>query len=487
MNSLLAKLEPAPVWRLFDAICAIPHPSGHETRLAAALAALAEKNGLAVRIDVTGNLRIDRPASPGFEDSPMILLQGHLDMVPQALATVDFDFTREPIPLTVEDGWVRSAAGTTLGSDDGIGVAAAMALLLDPELKCGPLAGVFTVSEEVGLNGALALSAEFLKGDFLLNLDSEEEGQLYIGCAGGARLEIDVELPQAAVPPGYTGLCCEIKNLAGGHSGVDIHLRRGNAVAFLARLLEKLPEFEVAALSGGTLDNVIPREAVAFGAADPARLAALRLRAANRALEFAREFDAPPDFAVELRPAVLPERVWERSFREKLVALLATCPNGVRSMDRALDVVRTSTNLAAVKTDGAQLKIRTSQRSLVDAERQKLTDEIAAHFVPAGGRPTVDNSYPGWEPDPESELLRTAESLYRELFGTPPQVKVIHAGLECGILAGINPALQMISFGPTLIHPHSPSEKLNIASVGRFYEFLRKLVSQLQIPPEPDK
>ena len=308
MNSQLAKLEPAPVWRLFDAICAIPHPSGHETRLAAALAALAEKNGLAVRIDVTGNLRIDRPASPGFEDSPMILLQGHLDMVPQALATVDFDFTREPIPPVVEDGWVRSAAGTTLGSDDGIGVAAAMALLLDPGLKCGPLAGVFTVSEEVGLNGALALSAEFLKGEFLLNLDSEEEGQLYIGCAGGARLEIDVELPQMAVPPGYTGLCCEIKNLAGGHSGVDIHLRRGNAVAFLARLLEKLPEFEVAALSGGTLDNVIPREAVAFGAADPARLAALRLRAANLALEFAREFDAPPDFAVELRPAVLSER-----------------------------------------------------------------------------------------------------------------------------------------------------------------------------------
>ena len=462
MNSQLAKLEPAPVWRLFDAICAIPHPSGHETRLAAALAALAEKNGLAVQIDVTGNLRIDRPASPGFEDSPQILLQGHLDMVPQALATVDFDFTREPIPLTVEDGWVRSAAGTTLGSDDGIGVAAAMALLLDPELKCGPLAGVFTVSEEVGLNGALALSAEFLKGDFLLNLDSEEEGQLYIGCAGGARLEIDVELPQAAVPPGYTGLCCEIKNLAGGHSGVDIHLRRGNAVAFLARLLEKMPEFEVAALSGGTLDNVIRR-----------------IHGRMRAPGWRR--------AIAAWPAVLPERVWERSFREKLVALLATCPNGVRSMDRALDVVRTSTNLAAVKTDGAQLKIRTSQRSLVDAERQKLTDEIAAHFAPAGGRPTVDNSYPGWEPDPESELLRTAESLYRELFGTPPQVKVIHAGLECGILAGINPALQMISFGPTLIHPHSPSEKLNIASVGRFYEFLRKLVSQLQIPPEPDK
>lgn len=487
MKSQHLKLEPASVWSLFNTICSIPHPSGHETKLALKLASLAKDNGLFAKIDAAGNLRIDRPASPGYENAPKILLQAHLDMVPQALTNIDFDFNLMPIPMTVEDGWVKSAAGTTLGGDDGIGVAAAMSLLLDKQIKCGALSGVFTVSEEVGLKGAYALSEEFLKGDFLLNLDSEEEGQLYIGCAGGARLGIDIELPLTATPSNYIGLSCEIKNLPGGHSGVNIHQRRGNAIVFLARLMKKMPEFEISALSGGTFDNVIPSNAIALGAVKLQQLTKLQSCTAEAAVEFTREIDSAMDCAVELQPTSLPERVWERKFRDKMIELLASCPNGVCSSDNLFNIPSTSSNLAALKTEGALLKINTSQRGLVEAERKKLTSEIASHFASVNGRAKEDNSYPGWKPDLQSELLYTAKLLYQELFAIPPQVKIIHAGLECGVLAKINPALKMISFGPTILHAHSPLEKLNINSVERFYKFLKLLIIRLQKPSNPSK
>ena len=481
----LGSLSPAPVWEIFEMICSIPHPSGHEAALAEALAAAARERGLAVRRDAAGNLRIDRAAAPGFESAPVVLLQAHLDMVPQTAPGVKFDFLTDPIPPEIRGEWVVSGAGTTLGSDNGIGVAAAVALLFDPAWRGGALAGVFTVSEEVGLNGALALSPEMLEGTYLLNLDSEEEGELYLGCAGGARLTLTFDVVFQPVSAGMTGVRCTVGGMAGGHSGCNIADRRGNAIRLLARLLERSPELLVASFDGGTCDNAIPREAAVCGALPADGVEPFRTRAEAFAREAAGEFDAPPEFRIEVEAAPLPERVWTEEFRDRVLDALTGCPDGPTAFDSALDVVRTSSNLASVRSEGERLIVATSQRSQIDAERAALTEAIAQRFRAAGGAAAVSHAYPGWEPRLDSRLFSTAASLYRELFGKRPEPKVIHAGLECGILSGINPKLEILSFGPTLENPHSPGERLDIASVGRFWRFLSELISRLQSSPRP--
>lgn len=481
----LGSLSPAPVWEIFEMICSIPHPSGHEAALAEALAAAARERGLAVRRDAAGNLRIDRAAAPGFESAPVVLLQAHLDMVPQTAPGVTFDFLTDPIPPEIRGEWVVSGAGTTLGSDNGIGVAAAVALLFDPAWRGGALAGVFTVSEEVGLNGALALSPEMLEGTYLLNLDSEEEGELYLGCAGGARLTLTFDASFRPVPAGMTGVRCTVGGMAGGHSGCNIADRRGNAIRLLARLLERSPELLIASFDGGTCDNAIPREAAVCGALPADGVDRFRARAEAFAREAAGEFDAPPEFRIVVESAPLPERVWREEFRARVLGALTGCSDGVVAYDSALGVVRTSSNLASVRSEGERLVVATSQRSLIDAERAALTDAIADRFRAAGAAAAVSHAYPGWEPRQESRLFSTAASLYRELFGKRPEPKVIHAGLECGILSGINPKLEILSFGPTLENPHSPGERLDIASVGRFWKFLRELILRLQSSPRP--
>lgn len=481
----LGSLSPAPVWEIFEMICSIPHPSGHEAALAEALAAAARERGLAVRRDAAGNLRIDRAAAPGFESAPVVLLQAHLDMVPQTAPGVKFDFLTDPIPPEIRGEWVVSGAGTTLGSDNGIGVAAAVALLFDPAWRGGALAGVFTVSEEVGLNGALALSPEMLEGTYLLNLDSEEEGELYLGCAGGARLTLTFDVAFQPVSAGMTGGRCTVGGMAGGHSGCNIADRRGNAIRLLARLLERSPELLVASFDGGTCDNAIPREAAVCGALPADGVEPFRTRAEAFAREAAGEFDAPPEFRIEVEAAPLPERVWREAFRDRVLGALTGCPDGPTAFDSALGVVQTSSNLASVRSEGERLIVATSQRSQIDAERAALTEAIAQRFRAAGGAAAVSHAYPGWEPRLDSRLFSTAASLYRELFGKRPEPKVIHAGLECGILSGINPKLEILSFGPTLENPHSPGERLDIASVGRFWRFLRELISRLQSSPRP--
>ena len=481
----LDTLSPAPVWEIFELICSIPHPSGHEAALAEALSAMARERGLAVRRDAAGNLRIDRAAAPGFESAPAVLLQAHLDMVPQTAPGVKFDFLTDPIPPEIRGEWVVSGAGTTLGSDNGIGVAAAVALLFDPAWRGGALAGVFTVSEEVGLNGALALSPEMLEGTYLLNLDSEEEGELYLGCAGGARLTLTFDVVFQPVSAGMTGVRCTVGGMAGGHSGCNIADRRGNAIRLLARLLERSPELLVASFDGGTCDNAIPREAAVCGALPADGGEPFRPRAEAFAREAAGEFDAPPEFRIEVGAAPLPERVWREAFRDRVLGALTCCPDGPTAFDSALGVVQTSSNLASVRSEGERLIVATSQRSQIDAERAALTEAIAQRFRAAGGAAAVSHAYPGWEPRLDSRLFSTAASLYRELFGKRPEPKVIHAGLECGILSGINPKLEILSFGPTLENPHSPGERLDIASVGRFWRFLRELISRLQSSPRP--
>ena len=481
----LDTLSPAPVWEIFELICSIPHPSGHEAALAEALSAMARERGLAVRRDAAGNLRIDRAAAPGFESAPAVLLQAHLDMVPQTAPGVKFDFLTDPIPPEIRGEWVVSGAGTTLGSDNGIGVAAAVALLFDPAWRGGALAGVFTVSEEVGLNGALALSPEMLEGIYLLNLDSEEEGELYLGCAGGARLTLAFDAAFRPVSARMTGVRCTVGGMAGGHSGCNIADRRGNAIRLLARLLKESPELQIASFDGGTCDNAIPREAVVSGALPAETFESFRRRAEAFEREVAGEFDAPPEFRIEVESAPLPEQVWQESFRDRVLDALTGCPDGPTAFDSALGVVRTSSNLAAVRSEGERLVVATSQRSQIDAERVALTEAIAERFRAAGATASVSHAYPGWEPRLDSRLFSTAASLYRELFGRKPEPKVIHAGLECGILSGINPKLEILSFGPTLENPHSPGERLDIAAVGRLWKFLRELILRLQSSPRP--
>ena len=480
MNTSTDFSEPVPLWRIFEMICGIPHPSGHEKALAEALAAFARERGLAVRRDSFGNLRIERPASPGFEEHPAVILQAHLDMVPQAERGSAFDFTRDSIPTVIEDGWMRSAAGTTLGADDGIGVAAALALLTDGGFRSGPLAAVFTLSEEVGLNGAMALDPAFLKGDYLLNLDSEDEGELFIGCAGGARLEADLAIESEAAPSGVAGALLEVKGLAGGHSGCNIADRRGNAVRFLGLALKAAGGgVRVASMHGGSLDNAIPREAEAAVALRPEEFGAVRGHLAKLAEELRSEYVLPESFAIELVDALLPEKIWTESFQLRVVRALTGCPDGVLEMEERFHIPRTSTNLAAVLERDGMLVFRTSQRSLVDAERRAASERVADHFRRLGAVVRIDSEYPGWTPAPESKLLKTAAALYRELFGEEAKVKVIPAGLECGIFAGKRPGLDMISFGPTVLDPHSPAERVGLESVERFYSFLGALVSAL--------
>ena len=472
-------LEPKPVWEIFAMICGIPHPSGQEAKLAEAIANLAAEHRLRVRRDAYGNLRIDRPASPGFENRPAVILQGHLDMVPQAAPEAKFDFSADPVPAVAENGFVRSAAGTTLGADDGLGVAAALALLFDESFRSGPLAAVFTLSEEVGLNGAQALDPAFLAGEYLLNLDSEEEGELYIGCAGGARLEADLPLEFEAVPPGFAAARLEVKGLAGGHSGCNIADRRGNAVRFLGEALLAGGTMRAASIRGGSLDNAIPREAEALVVLDPERWEETRLALAALEKRLRGQFSAPNAFTIALSEATRPERVWTPSIHERAVCALAGCPDGVLDMEERFGIPRTSTNLAAAFERGGFLVFRTSQRSLSDAERREATARVAAHFAALGATVKIDNEYPGWEPATRSKLLAKAVALYTELFAEKPQVKVIHAGLECGIFAGKQPGLDMLSFGPTILDPHSPSERAEIVGVERFYSFLAALVSAL--------
>ncbi|MBO5308807.1 MAG: beta-Ala-His dipeptidase [Lentisphaeria bacterium] len=469
--------ETERVWQLFETICQIPHPSGFEKQLGDWIIRQAKANGLKVRRDEVGNIRIDRPASPGFGNAPLTILQAHLDMVPQSEEGETFNFLTGSIELKEENGWVRAAKRTTLGSDDGIGIAAALALLFDKEFRCGPLAAVFTVEEETGLTGAGALSAAFLKGDFLLNLDSEEEGIFYVGCAGGARLELKFD-PGSAEPPAHSeGVKITLSGLSGGHSGCNIADRRGNALAYLCRFLAEQPGLHLADVSGGDLDNVIPREAAVSAVCQDTE--ALKAAALRFQEQLKQEFDAPPAFEITVTPCETPLSVWQTEKQQTILNCLSSLPNGVIAFDETFNAVRTSSNLAAWSMRYGFLHVRSSQRSFANAEREQLTAELIARCRAAGGECAVGSIYSGWTPSRNSVIAELSKTVYQETFGKSPEVKVIHAGLECGIIQERAGSLDMISFGPTLTDPHSPAEKLEIASVTRFYTFLQALLLKI--------
>ena len=470
----LHELAPHDVWKFFDLVCSIPHPSGSEAALADKLSQVAIENDLTVSRDAAGNLRIQRPAAAGLETRPAVLLQAHMDMVPLA-DDPGFDFRTTPVTPYVEGDWIR-ARGTTLGADNGIGVALAMAALCDKNLKCGPLAAIFTVDEEVGLTGAAALDAEMLAGKYLINLDGGPDGDACIGCAGGARMEF-IFVPEfktaAGIPVEIT-----LSGMRGGHSGICIHEKRGNAVKALADFLLEHPEFEIAAFNAGGADNAIPGEGRVCGCF-PGNIEELSRCAELYAVLLRKELDVA-DLKLDVAPAQTEiSQVWQPEFQRRVLSALSLVPNGVLEMDDDLQIVRTSSNLAAVFSGDERVTVRTSQRSLDDEQREHCSAMLSAHFESFGASAQIGNCYPGWKPMPESRLTRLCADIWERFAGTAMTLRAIHAGLETGAFSKKNPELELISIGPEAHGCHTPQEHLSVSSTIRFYDYLLQVISAL--------
>ncbi|MFA6101522.1 MAG: aminoacyl-histidine dipeptidase [Victivallaceae bacterium] len=480
MSDELKKLSPGLLWNTFSDICSIPHPSGHEASLRDFLKSRAEDAGLKTVVDKAGNMLIEKPAFHGMENRRTVILQSHLDMVPQKNSDIKFDFIKDPVKPYI-DGDVVKAKDTTLGADNGIGVAAMMALLLDKDIQHGPLKAVFTVEEETGLNGANKLSPHFIEGDILINLDSEEEHRVFVGCAGGVRSNHEFIIEYDAVPPRNTAMNIRVSGLKGGHSGCDINSGRANSLKLLAEMLTAAEErfgLKLADLHGGNLDNAIPREAFAtvlMPVSDTDQFADF---AAGFEVEKVQLFGrSEPGLHIQLICVRIPDRIFEAGFQKRLLLALNACPNGVIAMSEAFPgVVETSTNLAAVKNEHGKIIVRTSQRSSSADSKKRLADKICDIFTSAGAVCTRDCDYPGWEPRRDSAILKTFSEVHKDVSGKEPEVVIIHAGLECGIIHSINPGLDMISFGPEIRNAHSPDECVSIPSVARFWNLLLKLL-----------
>lgn len=484
MNAHLDTLEPQLLWRHFRTLCDTPRPSGHEAALVANLERWADARGLAHDRDAFGNLRLCKPASPGREAAPGVILQGHLDMVAQANSDHHHDFTSDPIQTRVgDDGWLR-ATNTTLGADNGLGVAAALAILEDETLVHGPLEALFTLEEESSMGGALNLAEGWLEGSLLLNLDSEDRGEVYIGCAGGADVVVEAQLPTSPIAKDEVAMRLSLTGLKGGHSGMDIHKGLGNANRLLVRVLRALESCDVRLVDyhGGTLRNALPREAFATLAMTAGQRETALGRVMALEIELRAELAGVDDgLALALSPSEGESaEALTAQASHLLVAALHAAPCGVERMSSEVPgVVETSNNLGVVALEGGRFHLCALVRSLRDSATADLADRFTALFDLIGAQVRVENAYPGWTPQPGSDLLARFCRLHCKKMGSDPAVKVIHAGLECGILGGKYPHLEMISFGPLIRGAHSPDERVEIASVEEFWTLLRALVEDL--------
>ncbi|MDR1646119.1 MAG: aminoacyl-histidine dipeptidase [Tannerellaceae bacterium] len=478
MSAEIRDLTPKYVWNYFYDFTQIPRPTGHMEAVTHFVADFGKKQGLETLRDEVGNVLIRKPATPGKESCPTIILQSHLDMVPQKNHSVDHDFLTDPIDAYIDGEWVK-ARNTTLGADNGIGAALAMAVLSDTTLRHGPIEALFTVNEEVGMDGAFGLKPGFLKGRILINCDSEEEGQLFVGCAGGADVNITFRYKDnTGVPDGDVAVKLSLTGLKGGHSGVDIHLGRANANKLMARFLKDSVAscgVRLAAIDGGNLRNAIPREAFAIitlprdnadilweTVSDYREL----YRAEYAGIEDTLEFTAEK---IDLPPTLIPEEI-----QDDLINAIEGCQNGVISMLSDFPgTVESSSNLAVVTSSSGLIEVKALVRSSSESRKASITSALESVFSLAGAKVEFGGSYNGWKPDAHSPILQLMRQTYLDLYGKEPSVKVMHAGLECGIIQGIYPDMDMISIGPDLQHPHSPSEKVHIRSVEKVWDFLR--------------
>ena len=474
MNRDFSALCPALVWKHFAAICNIPHPSHHEEKIRQYVVDFSEAQGLEYKVDEANNVYVRKPATAGMENRKGIVIQAHLDMVPQKNNDKVFDFENDPIEAYIDGEWV-TANGTTLGADNGIGAAAILAVLEDKTLVHGEVEALFTATEETGMDGAFGLKGGLLKGDILLNLDSETEGELYVGCAGGLDANITLPYTAEAAPVGYVAYSVEVKGLKGGHSGIQIGYQRANANRELFRLLNHTAcDVRLASVDGGGLRNAIPREATAVVLVSEADTATFEAEVAQAEKTLVAEFANIEDsISVKCTKCQMPTTVIPAQVAEKLAKAVIGAPNGVVKMSVEMEgLVQTSSNLARVVSDGSVVKIQCLLRSSVNSEKHALGEAIKGVFELAGATVELSGDYDGWKPNMESPILHTMLASYESLYGVKPAVMAIHAGLECGIIGGKYEGLDMISFGPTICFPHSPDEKVEIASVEKFYSFL---------------
>jgi dipeptidase D len=478
MGKDILSLQPARLWQHFYDLTQIPRPSKKERKAVDFVAAFGKQLGLFTDVDAAGNVLIRKPATNGMEGRKAIVLQAHLDMVPQKNSDTAHDFERDPIDAYVSGAYVR-ARGTTLGADNGVGVAAAMAVLEAADIEHPGIEALFTVDEETGMSGALAIKPGWIQGDILLNLDSEEEGELCVGCAGGLDGSFSEAYEEQPADEGVA-LKLSVTGLKGGHSGVDIALGRANANKIAARILKRLTEkhgAQLATLEGGNLRNAIPREAFACIVVPGSALDGVKQEVATLAQTIASEYAAVEDaekIKIALEPAPnAPKKVMKPAPQRAALNAILACPNGVIRMSDAIPgLVETSTNLAIVRIGEGKMAASSLLRSSVDSAKEHLAECMEAAFSLAGVQSRFTGGYPGWKPNPESSILKSMCDLYEKMFGSKPHVRAIHAGLECGLLGGVYPKLDMISFGPTILNPHSPDERVEVSTVEKWWKFL---------------
>ncbi len=480
--TFVSDLDPKSIWSHFDEILTIPRGSKEEDGMRAFVVGIAKRNGLECNVDAIGNVVVGKPGTAGQEDAPTTILQAHLDMVNEKNSDVDFDFATDAIRPVLE-GEYLTADGTTLGSDNGIGVATMLAIMEATDLVHGPLEFLFTIDEETGLTGAAELDPTLLSGKVLINLDSEEEGTLTVGCAGGADTDLTLALESAPAPESTAALNVKLSGLNGGHSGVDIHLQRGNAVHLLARMLHSAAGHStlLAAIDGGNKHNAIPREAwatvvVPRGSAEDFRT---RLDAGFERVK--AEYSAPdPGMKMSVTEADLPSGVWTAEASARALRLLVALPHGVVAMSNDIPgLVETSTNLAAVKSANGTLTVLMSSRSSVASRMDWIRMRIEAVAALAGAEVEHHDGYSGWQPNLDSKLLDVVRSVHTRVLGFEPGVQAIHAGLECGLIGDMIPGMDMISIGPQIEFPHSPNERVKVDSVARFYGLLTESLKEL--------
>lgn len=485
MNKEIYNLEPKEVWQYFHSLTQIPRPSKHEDQIQKFIVKFGNDLGLETIKDEVGNVIIRKPATPGMENRKGVILQGHLDMVPQKNSDKDHDFKNDPIEAYIDGEWV-TANGTTLGADNGIGAAAAMAVLASKTLQHGPIEALFTCDEETGMTGAFGLKNNVLKGDILLNMDSEDEGELYIGCAGGIDLNAKFEYTPQPVSGAFKAYKLTVKGLKGGHSGLDIILYRGNSNKLLFRFLYHAMsafEMKVADVLGGSLRNAIPRESFAT-VVIPSKYAS---DFENSVKEFEQIFInelkvKEPDLKFFAEAVSLPETVLDADTQARFIKAVYATPNGViRMSDDMEGMVETSTNLAIINARNGKIKIAALMRSSVDSAKDDLANMMISVYELAGANAQLEGGYPGWKPNPNSEILTLMQDVYKNIYGSIPELKAIHAGLECGLLGAVYPNWDMISFGPTIRFPHSPDEKVNIETVGKFWAYLVETLKNIPV------
>ena len=485
MATILNGFNPQIVWEYFEEICKIPRASKKEEKIIAYLLEFGKKNNLETLKDETGNILIRKQATKGKENFKWVVMQSHVDMVCEKNNDFQHNFDNDPISIYVDNGWIK-AKGTTLGADNGIGVAMQLALLASNDIEHGPIECLFTVDEETGLTGAFNLQSEFLKSNILLNLDSEDETQICIGCAGGKRTLIHINFIKEYVPQGFSGFDINVKGLLGGHSGDDIIKGRGNSVKIINRLLYNAAEqyeIRISKIDAGNLHNAIPREAYA-SIVVPDKFKNNFVEFVSKYNEIIKDELKSTDASVEVLASSsgIPNHVIDLKTQNNLLNSVYACPNGVIAMCADIPgLVETSTNLATIKTLEDKFEIGTSQRSSVESSKEDVGEMVASVFRLINANIEQGEGYPGWKPNVKSEILNITKNCYKKLFDKEPEVIAIHAGLECGVIGEKYPGMDMISVGPTMLGVHSPDEKLNIESVGKFWTLLIEVLKNISI------